>query len=80
MSEILLSNIFLALLLTIVSMVLHIADVREIGLYDCGLFGSLFGFNRGMMVASFHCSGSFPLSQDLFISLRIVKFLFRASV
>ena len=60
-------------------MVLHIADVREIGLYDCGSFGSLFGFNKGMMVASFHCSGSFPSSHDLFISFRIVNFSFSGS-
>ena len=55
-------------------MVLHIANVRDIGLYDCGSFRSLFGFSRGMMVASFHCSGNFPSFHDLFINMSIVNF------
>ena len=48
-----LSKIFFALLLTIASIVLHMADVREIGLKECESLGSLFGFSRGIMVVSF---------------------------
>ena len=66
-----LSKIVFALLLTIVSIVLHISDVRKIGLYDCESLGSLFGFNRGMMIASSHWSGNLPSSHDLFIILSI---------
>ena len=67
--------IFFALIMTIFSIVLYIADVREIGLYNCGLCRSLFGFSRGMMMA-FHCSGNLSSSDDLSISLSTKKFFF----
>ena len=74
-----LSKIFFALLLTIVSIVLHMADVREIGLQDCESLGSLFGFSRGIMVASFfYWLGNFPSPHDLFINLSNLIFSFLA--
>ena len=59
----------LNLLATIVSIVLQMADVRDIGLYDWGFNLSLCGFIIGIMVAIFHSEGISPLSQEIFINL-----------
>ena len=54
-------------------MVLHMADVSEIGRYEVGSCGSLFGLSRGVIVLSFQVMGSSPFSHDLFISFKSVK-------
>lgn len=54
---------------TTVSIILQMADVRDIGLYDCVFNLSLFGFIIGFMVAIFHSEGIspfFPGSIDRF--------------
>ena len=63
-------------LLTIVSMVLHIADVSEIGRYEVGSCGSLLGLSRGVIVLSFQVMGSSPFSHDLFINFKSVNLFF----
>ena len=49
-----------SLLLTIASMVLQIAEVKEIGRYDLVSCASLLGLRRGIIVHSFHAVGSSP--------------------
>ena len=73
------SNFLSNRLLTIVSMVLHMADVSEIGRYEVGSCGSLFGLSRGVIVLSFQVMGSSPFSHDLFISFKSVNLFFSGS-
>ena len=53
-------------------MVLHMADVSEIGQYEVGSCGSLLGLSRGVIVLSFQVVGSSPVSHDLFINFNNV--------
>ena len=73
------SNFLSNRLLTIVSMVFHMADVSEIGRYEVGSCGSLFGLSRGVIVLSFQVMGSSPFSHDLFISFKSVNLFFFGS-
>ena len=57
-----------SLVATIVSMVLQMQDVREMGLYDAGSILSLLGFFIGIIVANFQSLGTTPLDQDSFIT------------
>ena len=54
---------------TIVSIVLQMADVRDIGLYNWGFNLPLCGFIIGIMVANFHSERISPLSQEIFLDL-----------
>lgn len=55
----------------IFSSVLAMGESREMGLYDVPMFGSLFGFGMGHIVAIFQMSGMmFELSASLNISVR----------
>ena len=67
------SNIGMSLLFTIVSVTLHITEVSEMGLYDAGSCGFLFGLSIGIIVLSFQESGSCLCVHVKLMSLRSVN-------
>ena len=59
-----------------VSNVLHIEEVSDMGLYDCGSNLSLDGFENGITVACFQLGGTSPRSHEIlnnFISYILVS-------
>ena len=59
----------MSLLAIMVSIILHMAEVREMGLYDCGSNLSLRGLRIGMISASFQFLGTSPFFHERFIRL-----------
>ena len=59
----------MSLFAIMVSIILHMAEVREMGLYDCGSSLPLRGLRIGIISASFQACGTSPLRHERFIRL-----------
>ena len=56
-----------------VSNVLHMQEVRDIGLYDWGSNLSFDCFRSGMTVANFQMGGTSPRSHEVLINLKTLS-------
>ena len=72
-------QVFKQSVVTIVSMVLQVAEVKEIGRYDFGSCASLFCLRRVIIVLSFHALGSSTVSHDLLINFCIINLFLSGS-
>ncbi len=68
------STWYFSLFAIMVSIILHSADVSDIGRYEDAFAASLFGLRMGIIVASFQLSGSVPQPMTYYI-VRVVLVL-----